>query len=101
MNSLDLDSLARAAERKRLRRAMLSASAVWALLPAAEVAGLRLCTWCFTLVEEARAFSKGLWVVCAVKEEDLRWGIPLGRDWMDRLDLFLDRDLAIVCWWCY
>jgi hypothetical protein len=99
MNSLALDSLARATERRRWRRAMLSASAVWALRPVfGVVAGLRLCTWCFTLVEEVRAFSKGLWVLLVgVKEEDLRWGIPLGRDWMDRLDLFLERALVIVC----
>lgn len=77
---------------------MLSASAVWALRPAVSVvAVLRLCTWCFTLLEEVRAFSKGLWVLVAVKEEDLRWGIPLGSDWMDLLDLFLERALAIVC----
>lgn len=55
----------------------------------------RLCTWCLDLV--ARPASKGLVDDSFELEVDvLRWGIPLGRDWVDRLDLFLERPLAII-----
>jgi hypothetical protein len=41
-------------------------------------------------VELVRAFSNG-----EVKDCDLRWGIPLGRE-EGRFDLFLERDLDIL-----
>jgi hypothetical protein len=37
---------------------------------------------------------------CDLDVDVLRWGIPFGRDWVDRLDLFLVRPLAILLLCC-